>query len=121
MPQNLTSTLSPQVLEGHTRPVLSLAWSATHLFSGSYDHTIRVWDLNSLQKVTILTGASFFFIQAGVAEVIVQITGASTLRSKALFSADALSRHPSNSLDRPQGRSARPDDGWYQIVQRQLR
>lgn len=47
----------PQVLEGHTRPVLSLAWSATHLFSGSYDHTIRVWDLNSLAKVTILSGA----------------------------------------------------------------
>jgi F-box/WD-40 domain protein 7 len=47
----------PQVLEGHTRPVLSLAWSATHLFSGSYDHTIRVWDLNTLAKVTILSGA----------------------------------------------------------------
>lgn len=46
-----------QVLEGHTRPVLSLAWSATHLFSGSYDHTIRVWDLNTLQRVTILSGA----------------------------------------------------------------
>ena len=46
-----------QVMEDHTRPVLSLAWSSTHLFSGSYDHTIRVWDLQTLRKVHIMQGA----------------------------------------------------------------
>ena len=47
-----------QVMEDHSRPVLSLAWSATHLFSGSYDNTIRVWDLTTLRKVQVLQGAS---------------------------------------------------------------
>ena len=45
-----------QVLEDHTRPVLSLAWSDSYLFSGSYDNTIRVWDLTTLRKVSVLQG-----------------------------------------------------------------
>ena len=39
--------------------MLSLAWSAAHLFSGSYDNTIRVWDLTTLRKVQILQGKLF--------------------------------------------------------------
>jgi WD40 repeat protein len=45
-----------QVLEDHTRPVLSLAVAGDKLFSGSYDYTIRVWSLDSLQRVKTLTG-----------------------------------------------------------------
>ena len=39
----------PQVLESHTRPVLSLAVCGNRLFSGSYDYSIRVWNLDTLQ------------------------------------------------------------------------
>lgn len=39
----------PQVLESHTRPVLSLAMCGNRLFSGSYDYSIRVWNLDTLQ------------------------------------------------------------------------
>lgn len=38
-----------QVLESHTRPVLSLAICGNRLFSGSYDYSIRVWNLDTLQ------------------------------------------------------------------------
>lgn len=38
-----------QVLESHTRPVLSLAIAGNRLFSGSYDYSIRVWNLDTLQ------------------------------------------------------------------------
>lgn len=47
-----------QVLEEHTRPVLSLAVSQRHgkLFSGSYDCSIRVWDLTTFRRVRSLHG-----------------------------------------------------------------
>ena len=45
-----------QVLEDHTRPVLSLAVTDNKLFSGSYDYTIKVWSLNTLQRLKTLTG-----------------------------------------------------------------
>lgn len=38
-----------QVLESHTRPVLSLAVCGNRLFSGSYDYSLRVWNLDTLQ------------------------------------------------------------------------
>lgn len=44
------------VLEGHQRPVLSLAATDSHLFSGSYDHTIRVWDMGSMRLVKSMQG-----------------------------------------------------------------
>lgn len=47
---------SPQVLESHTRPVLSLAVAGNRLFSGSYDYSIRVWNLDTLQREKTLTG-----------------------------------------------------------------
>lgn len=50
--------LSAQVLEDHTRPVLSLAVTDRKLFSGSYDYTIKVWSLDSLQRLKTLTGAT---------------------------------------------------------------
>lgn len=45
-----------QVLEEHSRPVLSLAVSGTRLFSGSYDYTIRVWDLETMAREATLRG-----------------------------------------------------------------
>ena len=45
-----------QVLEDHSRPVLSLAIADNKLFSGSYDYTIKVWSLNTLQRLKTLTG-----------------------------------------------------------------
>ena len=45
-----------QVLESHTRPVLSLATAGGRLFSGSYDYSIRVWSLGSLAREKTLTG-----------------------------------------------------------------
>ena len=47
-----------QVLEDHSRPVLSLAIADNKLFSGSYDYTIKVWSLNTLQRLKTLTGES---------------------------------------------------------------
>lgn len=49
--------LAAQVLEDHTRPVLSLAVTDRKLFSGSYDYTIKVWSLDTLQRLKTLTGA----------------------------------------------------------------
>ena len=38
------NTLKPlKVLEGHTGPVHTLTVLGAHLFSGSYDYTVRVW------------------------------------------------------------------------------
>lgn len=45
-----------RVLEDHVRPVLSLAVAGNRLFSGSYDYTIKVWCLDSLQRLKTLTG-----------------------------------------------------------------
>jgi len=44
------------VLESHTRPVLSLAVAGNRLFTGSYDYSIRVWNLDTLQREKTLTG-----------------------------------------------------------------
>ena len=40
------------------RPVLSLAVAGNLLFSGSYDYTIKVWNLDTLQRLKTLTGAT---------------------------------------------------------------
>ncbi|KAG8045930.1 hypothetical protein GUJ93_ZPchr0008g13381 [Zizania palustris] len=42
------------ILSGHERPVISLSVSATRLYSGSLDKTIKVWDLKTLQCVQTL-------------------------------------------------------------------
>uniref|UniRef100_A0A0A9E1H5 Uncharacterized protein n=1 Tax=Arundo donax TaxID=35708 RepID=A0A0A9E1H5_ARUDO len=42
------------ILGGHERPVISLSISATSLYSGSLDKTIKVWDLTTLQGVQTL-------------------------------------------------------------------
>lgn len=39
---DIASRRCEQVLEDHTRPVLSLAINNNRLYSGSYDYTIRV-------------------------------------------------------------------------------
>ncbi|XP_042495573.1 zinc finger CCCH domain-containing protein 48-like [Macadamia integrifolia] len=43
-------------LEGHSLAVVSLVVGADRLYSGSMDHTIRVWDLETLQCIHTLTG-----------------------------------------------------------------
>ncbi|XP_048562107.1 zinc finger CCCH domain-containing protein 17-like isoform X3 [Triticum urartu] len=43
------------ILAGHDRHVITLAVSATRLYSGSLDKTIRVWDLKNLQCVQTLS------------------------------------------------------------------
>ncbi|XP_044947638.1 zinc finger CCCH domain-containing protein 17-like, partial [Hordeum vulgare subsp. vulgare] len=43
------------ILAGHDSHVISLAVSATRLYSGSLDKTIRVWDLKNLQCVQTLS------------------------------------------------------------------
>ncbi|KAK3160576.1 hypothetical protein QOZ80_1BG0061390 [Eleusine coracana subsp. coracana] len=43
------------ILSGHERPVISLSISATSLFSGSLDKTIKVWDLATLQCIQTLS------------------------------------------------------------------
>ncbi|KAK9943041.1 hypothetical protein M0R45_008665 [Rubus argutus] len=45
-------------LEGHTGAVVCLKVEANRLYSGSVDHTIRVWDLNTLQSIMTLNGHS---------------------------------------------------------------
>jgi len=50
------SNLRPvAILKGHERQVISLSVSATRLYSGSLDNTIRVWDLKTLQCVQTLS------------------------------------------------------------------
>ena len=48
-PAGFTLPGAAQVLESHTRPVLSLAVCGNRLFSGSYDYSIRVWNLDTMQ------------------------------------------------------------------------
>lgn len=45
-----------QVLEDHSRPVLSLAIAGDKLFSGSYDYTVKVWNLDTLTRMKTLEG-----------------------------------------------------------------
>lgn len=42
-------------LVGHQLPVVSLVVGAMRLYSGSMDHTVRVWDLSTLQCIQTLT------------------------------------------------------------------
>ncbi|KAJ9539505.1 hypothetical protein OSB04_032238 [Centaurea solstitialis] len=46
----------PTSLVGHTKSVLSLIVGAKRLFSGSADHTIRVWNTESLECLHVLHG-----------------------------------------------------------------
>ena len=45
-------------LKGHTSAVRSVAFdsSGKYLASGSYDDTVRVWDVSSMQQVAELKG-----------------------------------------------------------------
>ena len=43
-------------LKGHTNTVTSLVMQGEHLISGSYDKTLRKWDLNTGQCLQILEG-----------------------------------------------------------------
>ncbi|RCV25028.1 hypothetical protein SETIT_5G133600v2 [Setaria italica] len=43
------------ILSGHQRAVISLSISATRLYSGSLDKTIRVWDLMTMQCLQTLS------------------------------------------------------------------
>ncbi|CAM8907341.1 unnamed protein product [Rhodiola kirilowii] len=45
-------------LPGHDKAVVSLAVGGSHLYTGSLDHTIKVWDLNTLECLQTLTGHS---------------------------------------------------------------
>lgn len=45
-----------KVLEAHTGPVRTLASAGGRVFSGSYDRTVCVWDVQLLQKVGKLEG-----------------------------------------------------------------
>lgn len=56
MRTQLSTKCFVQVLEDHSRPVLSLAIADNKLFSGSYDYTIKVWSLDTLQRLKTLTG-----------------------------------------------------------------
>jgi len=50
-----SNTFEPAAsLAGHTRRVVSLASGADRLYSGSMDHTIRVWDLETFQCIQTL-------------------------------------------------------------------
>ncbi|KAL0913979.1 hypothetical protein M5K25_017474 [Dendrobium thyrsiflorum] len=42
-------------LVGHRLPVVSMVVGAMRLYSGSMDHTVRVWDLSTLQCIQTLT------------------------------------------------------------------
>lgn len=46
-----------KTLTGHTGPVRTLVYSGGRMFSGSYDKTVRVWDVNDLTCLATLQGA----------------------------------------------------------------
>ncbi|XP_059649382.1 zinc finger CCCH domain-containing protein 17-like [Cornus florida] len=43
-------------LKGHSGGGVSLVVGANRLYSGSMDHTVRVWDLNTLECIHTLNG-----------------------------------------------------------------
>ena len=45
-----------KTLPGHTDAVRALAVAGGRLFSGSYDGTVRVWDVTSLHCLEVLKG-----------------------------------------------------------------
>lgn len=47
-----------KTLSGHTGPVRTLVYSGGHIFSGSYDKTVRVWDTHELRCLAVLQGHS---------------------------------------------------------------
>lgn len=49
------------MLEGHKSYVMSIAFSpdSTHLVSGSYDKTVKIWNLTTLECVTTLEGHTY--------------------------------------------------------------
>ncbi|KAE8665509.1 Zinc finger CCCH domain-containing protein 63 [Hibiscus syriacus] len=52
----VTNTFEPAAsLKGHTLPVVSLIVGANRLYSGSLDHSIKVWSLENLQCIQTLT------------------------------------------------------------------
>ncbi|KAL9689978.1 hypothetical protein QQ045_010371 [Rhodiola kirilowii] len=54
-----SSMLQPSAtILGHDKAVVSLAVGGNHLYTGSLDHTVKVWDLNTLECVQTLTGHS---------------------------------------------------------------
>ncbi|CAM8901883.1 unnamed protein product [Rhodiola kirilowii] len=54
-----SSMLQPsETILGHDKAVVSMAVGGNHLYTGSLDHTVKVWDLNTLQCVQTLTGHS---------------------------------------------------------------
>ena len=56
-----------QTLEGHSDSVRSVAFSpdSTRLASGSYDHTVKIWDANSGACLQTLEGHSSFVNSVG--------------------------------------------------------
>ena len=46
----------PKVLEGHTNSVYSVFVKDNLIISGSWDHTIRIWDMNSWECLKVLEG-----------------------------------------------------------------
>ena len=52
---DLEGTPSATVLEGHRRAVCGVAVSTTRIFTGSTDHTIRVYDISTLTHTDILS------------------------------------------------------------------
>lgn len=57
-----------RTLEGHEDNVRVLAVGDTHMFSGSWDKTIRVWDLRALECVKVLEGHSEAVLALAVGE-----------------------------------------------------
>jgi WD40 repeat protein len=50
------NTASLCVLVGHTGPVRTLAATCGRVFSGSYDRTVCVWDVEGLVRIGTLAG-----------------------------------------------------------------
>jgi WD40 repeat protein len=55
---NSASKKVVNVLEGHTRTVMSIAIStnSSYIVSGSCDRTVRVWSVSEMQQLFVLTG-----------------------------------------------------------------
>jgi WD40 repeat protein len=53
-----TARLEPYVGLGHTAPMTTMAWSpdARHLATGSWDHTVVIWDADTWKPVATLAG-----------------------------------------------------------------
>lgn len=50
-----------KTLTGHSGPVRTLVYSSGRMFSGSYDKTVRVWDVDHLTCLSTLQGAHPLF------------------------------------------------------------